>query len=212
MPCLVAIAGPSGSGKTLFAQSLEEQLSGALRPHSVVTLAEDSYYRDQSDLSFQAREQRNYDHPDAIEQDLMAQHLRVLREGNSVQVPVYDYARHTRAEEKRSVDPAPILIVEGILVLTNAELRSLVDLKLFIDAPLDVCLLRRMQRDVQERARTIESVAQQYLATVRPGYHNFVRPSAEHADLVVTGGGRNSVALDTVRRAILGRVREASEV
>lgn len=173
-------------------------------------LSEDAYYRDQTHLSFAERERRNYDHPDAIEQNLLARHLGELREGRAVDAPVYDYGQHTRADQTRRIEPASVLIIEGILVLANPAVRDLTDLKLYIDAPLDVCLLRRLRRDVEERDRSVDSVAQQYLDTVRPGYHRFVRPSAEYADLVITRGGRNRVALDTVRRAVLDRVSESA--
>lgn len=202
--CVIAIAGPSGSGKSLFAQTLCEEVQRDAPDLGLVLIKEDAYYRDQSALTLAERETVNYDHPDAIEQDLLARHLKALRGGEVVESPLYDYTVHTRRPETLTLAPAPIIIVEGILLLTSAALRDACDIKFYMDTPLDVCLLRRIERDVRERGRTLESVTSQYQQTVRPMYHEFIRPSSRHADMVITGGGRNRVALDVVRSLVMG--------
>jgi uridine kinase len=201
-PCIIAIAGPSGSGKSLFAQTLVQAVRQAVPGLSLSVIAEDAYYRDQSALPMAQREQVNYDHPDALEQELLCEHLQALRAGRPVPVPVYDYTRHTRSAQTREVAPAPVILVEGILLLTNPDLRSLFDIRFYVDTPLDLCLLRRIERDMATRGRTLESIIRQYEQSVRPMYHEFIRPSARHADMVITGGGRNTVAVDVVRRLV----------
>jgi len=153
-------------------------------------------------LPFEHRTQTNYDHPDAFEHALMKEHLEQLRQGKSVQVPTYDYAQHTRSSETRTVNPAKILIVEGILLLSDPALIEEFDIKVFIDTPLDICLLRRMQRDIELRGRSISSVVEQYQATVRPMFYQFIEPSKHNADLVVTRGGMNRVAIDIIKSKI----------
>lgn len=204
-PTIIAIAGPSGSGKSLFAQTLCEELRGKAPGLALALIKEDAYYRDQTHLSFAEREVVNYDHPQAIEQDLLADHLHRLRSGEPIEVPVYDYAQHTRSDRTVTVEPARVIVVEGILLLTNKALRDAFDMRFYMDTALDVCLLRRIQRDVRERGRTLESVIKQYEATVRPMYQEFIAPSSRHADMVITRGGRNRVALDVVRTMVLGQ-------
>lgn len=204
-PTIIAIAGPSGSGKSLFAQTLCEELRGEAPGLPLALIKEDAYYRDQTHLSFAEREVVNYDHPQAIEQDLLAAQLNRLRSGEPIEVPVYDYAQHTRSDRTVTVEPARVIVVEGILLLTNKALREAFDMRFYMDTALDVCLLRRIQRDVRERGRTLESVIKQYEATVRPMYQEFIAPSSRHADMVITRGGRNRVALDVVRTMVLGQ-------
>ncbi|HKK22604.1 MAG TPA: uridine kinase [Pseudohaliea sp.] len=201
-PCIIAIAGPSGSGKSLFAQTLVRAVRETAPGLRLSVIAEDAYYRDQSGLPLAKREQVNYDHPDALEQELLGEHLQALRAGCPVAVPVYDYARHTRSAQTREVAPAPVILVEGILLLANPALRALFDIRFYVDTPLDLCLLRRIERDLATRGRSLESIIRQYEQSVRPMYHTFIRPSAEHADMVITGGGRNTVAVDVVRRLV----------
>ncbi len=201
-PCIIAIAGPSGSGKSLFAQTLVQAVREAAPGLRLSVIAEDAYYRDQSHLSMAQREAANYDHPDALDQALLCDHLKVLRAGRPVAVPVYDYTRHTRSAQTREVAPAPVILVEGILLLANPSVRPLFDIRFYVDTPLDLCLLRRIERDLATRGRTLASITRQYEQSVRPMYHAFVRPSAEHADMVITGGGRNTVAVDVVRRLV----------
>lgn len=208
-PCIIAIAGPSGSGKTLFAQTLCEEVQRAEPDIGLVLINEDAYYRDQRHLPLAERERVNYDHPAAIEQELLEEHLGKLRAGQHVDSPLYDYTVHTRRAETLELESAPVIIVEGILLLCNAALRKRFDIKFYMDTPLDICLLRRIERDVRERGRSVDSVSAQYHESVRPMYHEFIQPSAAHADMVITGGGRNRVALDIVRDMVLGMLRDS---
>ncbi len=206
--CVIAIAGPSGSGKSLFAETLCERISSVSPGAGIVLLKEDAYYRDQSHLSLEERDRVNYDHPDAIEHDLLIEQLLALREGQAVDTPIYDFSVHNRSQSTLRLESAPVIIVEGILLLSIAALRPLFDMKLFMATPLDLCLLRRTQRDVLERGRTVESVLSQYENTVRPMYEEYIGPSARHADLLIARGARNSVALDLLEgnlRDLLGR-------
>ncbi|WMN61801.1 uridine kinase (plasmid) [Pseudoalteromonas xiamenensis] len=199
---IIAIAGASASGKSLFSQTIYNELVAELESGAIAVIEEDAYYKDQSHLPFEHRTQTNYDHPDAFEHDLLRQHLEQLRLGQSVEVPTYDYAQHTRSEKTRIVNPAKILIVEGILLLSDPALSEVFDIKVFIDTPLDICLLRRMQRDIEQRGRSIASVVDQYQATVRPMFYQFIEPSKHNADLVVTRGGMNRVAIDIIKSKI----------
>ena len=202
-PYFIAIAGPSASGKTLFAQTLREAVQARAPGLGLALISEDSYYRDQGDVPPAERERVNYDHPNALEQDLLLSHLHALRAGEDVEVPVYDYARHTRAPRSERVSPAPVVLVEGILLLAHPGLRAFFDIRFFVDTPLDLCLLRRLARDLDERGRSAADVLRQYEETVRPMYFEFIQPSARHADMVITGGGRNAAALDVVMRLVL---------
>ena len=206
--CFIAIAGPSGSGKSLFSQTLLDELRAAAPNVHVALLKEDAYYRDQSHKTLEEREAVNYDHPDALEHELLSEHLQRLREGKAVDVPVYDYTVHTRATEVEHVEPAEVIIVEGILLLASEALRDSFDMRFYMDTALDICLLRRLDRDMRERGRSLESVVTQYQDTVRPMYYRYIRPSAEYADMVITGGGKNRVALDVVRSVLLERATE----
>lgn len=200
---IIAVAGASASGKTLLAQTMYQELSDELGDTvDLAMLAEDAYYRDQSHLPMAERERTNYDHPDAFEHELLVEHLQELAAGRSVQVPEYDFSQHTRAANTHTVEPAKVLIVEGILVLSDERLRDLFDIQVFVDTPLDICLLRRIKRDLEERGRTLESVTAQYHATVRPMYFEFIAPSRTHADLVVTRGGKNRIAIDVLKQKI----------
>jgi uridine kinase len=199
---IIAIAGASASGKSLFSQTIYNELVNELESGAIAVIEEDAYYKDQSHLPFEHRTQTNYDHPDAFEHALMKEHLTQLRQGKSVQVPTYDYAQHTRSSETRTVNPAKILVVEGILLLSDPALIEEFDIKVFIDTPLDICLLRRMQRDIETRGRSISSVVEQYQATVRPMFYQFIEPSKHNADLVVTRGGMNRVAIDIIKSKI----------
>lgn len=175
---------------------------------SLSVLAEDNYYRDRSHLSFEQRELINYDHPDSLEHELLVEHLKALREGNSVQVPQYDYAEHNRSQNVVILEPASIIVLEGILIFHYPDVRELLDLKIFIDVPLDVCLARRLRRDTQERGRSMESVLDQFEKTVRPMYHQFIDPSRVHADLIVPGGGDNEVALNVISSHLLALLQQ----
>jgi len=199
---IIAIVGASASGKTLFTQTIYEELNEELGSSSLAVLEEDAYYRDQSHLPVKLRENTNYDHPDAFEHELLVSHLESLRAGKTIEVPVYDFTKHNRSSETRRVTSAGVVIVEGILLLSNPKLRHLFDIKVFIDAPMDICLLRRIERDMRERGRSLESIASQYETTVRPMYYEFIEPCKQFADVVVTGGGKNRVAIDMVKQNI----------
>lgn len=190
---IVGIAGGTGSGKTTFAQELQNTIAD-----DCVIISQDSYYEAHRALSFEQRLKINYDHPDAFEDELLVAHLKKLRQGQKIQIPVYDFTAYTRSEETIPVSPQPIVIVEGILVLANPDLRQLFDLKVFVDTDPDVRILRRLVRDVEERGRSLGSVHSQYLATVKPMHEAFVEPSKKYADLIVPEGGFNMVALETV--------------
>ncbi len=193
MSFVIGVAGGTGSGKTTVARAIGE----ALPDGAVVTIAHDAYYRDRSkDLSFEARCELNFDHPQSLETELLVEHVRALREGKAIEVPIYDYALHARKTETRRVEPAPVIVVEGILIFAHENLRSLFDIKVFVDTDADVRLLRRIERDIEERGRTFQSVRAQYDATVRPMHLAFVEPSKRYADLIVPEGGENRVAID----------------
>ncbi|MEI5637813.1 MULTISPECIES: uridine kinase [unclassified Pseudoalteromonas] len=199
---IIAIAGASASGKSLFSQTIYNELVNELASGTIAVIEEDAYYKDQSHLPIEHRTQTNYDHPDAFEHELLREHLTKLRQGESVEVPTYDYGQHTRSDKTRIVNPAKILIVEGILLLSDPALSEEFDIKVFIDTPLDICLLRRMQRDIEHRGRSLSSVVEQYQATVRPMFYQFIEPSKHNADLVVTRGGMNRVAIDIIKSKI----------
>jgi len=189
---LIGIAGPSGSGKTSVAANITE----SLKADRVVTIQEDSYYKDLSEISYEERVASNFDHPDAFEHELLAEHLLQLLNGEAVSHPVYDYKLHTRSKETKTVGPGDLVILEGILVFDKARLRELMDYRVFIDTPLDICFIRRLKRDVEERGRTVDSVIKQYTETVRPNCLQFVEPSKQYADILISGEGRNSEAVD----------------
>jgi len=191
-PIIIGLAGGSGSGKTTVAQSVRAAAPG----RTVAILHHDSYYHDHSHLPMAERARINYDHPAAFETELLIAHLETLRRGEPVDVPVYDYATHGRTGEVRHVEPADIVFVEGILVLENPALRELMDMRIYVDVDDDERFIRRLQRDVRERARTLESVVDQYLGVVKPMHLQFVEPSKRHAHIIVPEGGHNRVALD----------------
>lgn len=191
---VLGIAGGTGSGKTTVARAIVDRV-GRKR---VAYLEHDSYYRDLSHLELDARRQVNFDHPDAFDTDLLVEHIEQLKAGESVRQPVYSYTESVRQGETRTVLPRPLVIVEGILVLENARLRDLMDVKIFVDTDDDIRLMRRLRRDTKERGRTVEHVLGQYEATVRPMHLTFVHPSRRHADVVIPRGGRNQVAIAMV--------------
>ena len=203
-PLVVGIAGGTGSGKTTVAH----KLAAAMPVDRCITIEHDAYYRNQAHLTPEERATINYDHPSSLESSLLAEHLQGLRNGREVDIPIYDFATHTRSPETRRVKPARVIIVEGILVFTEAQLREQMDIKIFVDTDADIRLMRRIRRDLEQRGRTFQSIRDQYYATVRPMHLEYVEPTKRWADLIVPEGGDNRIALDL----LLGQLwRIASE-
>lgn len=199
-PFMIGVAGGSNSGKTTITNRIAELMAG----ESISLIELDSYYVSRSHQPVEERARADYDHPDAFDWDLLDRHLVALTGGDTVNVPVYDYAVHDRSDRVVTVAPTKVVVVEGILVLWEPRLRARFDLKIFVDAPADLRVIRRLRRDVAERGRTPESIIEQYLATVRPSHEQFVEPSKQHADVIVPEGGLNRPAIDV----LLARVRE----
>jgi uridine kinase len=203
-PIVIGVAGGSGSGKTTVVSRIVESLGD----EQVTVLEHDRYYRDRNDLRLEERATLNYDHPDALETDLLVQHLSELRSGRAVQTPVYDFTLHARRAETEVAHPRKAIILEGILIYTDAALRDLMDVKVFVDTDADTRFIRRLRRDVAERGRTMESVIEQYLSTVKPMHLEFVEPSKRYADIIIPVGGHNAIAIDmmlTLIRSLTGR-------
>jgi uridine kinase len=201
---LIGIAGGSGSGKTLVARTIVRDLGSS----RVAIVDQDSYYRDLDDIPMADRDLRNFDHPDAFDNELLKRHIKDLLEGKPVEQPIYDYVRHARLKETQTIGDHLVIVLEGILIFGDEELRDLMDIKLFIDADADVRLVRRIERDVHERGRSIETILRQYQATVRPMHLQFVEPSKRYADLIVPEGGHNRVAIDLMKVKIKDLLRE----
>jgi uridine kinase len=205
---VIGIAGGTGSGKTSVADEIASRFPGG----RVVIITHDSYYKDRSDLPLTARAQLNYDHPHAFETGLLVEHLDRLREGHAVEKPVYDYTNHRRLPQAVLVEPADIILVEGILVLDNPELRQRMDIRIYIDADADERFIRRLWRDVKERSRTVDSVVAQYRSTVKLMHLEFVEPSKRYADVIIPEGAHNRVALDLVVTKVRAILTERESV
>lgn len=199
---VIAIAGASASGKSLFAETIYQELLPELGANGISIIKEDAYYRDQSDLCMDERIKTNYDHPMAFEHELLSSQINDLIAQKNVDCPVYCYKTHTRTQNTIQIKPTKILLVEGILLLSNPELRDCFDIKVYMDTPLDICLIRRIKRDTNERERSLESITNQYLTTVRPMYYQFIEPSKAWADLVITRGGKNRMAIEVLKAKI----------
>ncbi|NUQ73659.1 MAG: uridine kinase [Polyangiaceae bacterium] len=191
---VVGIAGGTGSGKTTVARTI----AAALPTESVAMIEYDAYYRDRPDLAPEERAQLNFDHPDSLESDLLVEHLSALRAEKPVEIPIYDFKTHRRRTESRPMTPAPVIIVEGILVFVDPRIRERLDMKIFVDTDSDIRAFRRIRRDMEQRGRTFESIRDQYYRTVRPMHLQFVEPSKRWADLIIPEGGNNRVALDLI--------------
>jgi len=191
-PFVIGVAGGSGSGKTTVVRRIVESIGD----ERVSVLEHDRYYRDRADLRLEERAALNYDHPDSLETDLLVRHVVELREGRSVEVPLYDFTRHQRQPATVAIEPRRAIIVEGILIFSDPALRRLLDVKVFVDADDDTRFIRRLQRDISERGRTVNSVIDQYLGTVKPMHLEFVEPSKRYADVIIPVGGHNTVAID----------------
>ena len=201
----IGIAGGTGSGKTTIAHNIAEVVGSA-----VVLLDHDAYYRDLSGISADERAKINFDHPDALENELLLEHLLSLKAGKCIEKPVYDFATHMRKEDTIRIESAPIVIVEGILPLAIPELRNALDIKIFVDTAADIRLIRRIRRDIEQRGRSFGSIRQQYYETVRPMHQAFVEPSKQYADLIIPEGGENRIAIDLVIKSIQQHLSELS--
>ncbi len=207
-PLVIGIAGGTGSGKTTVARKIAEHFC----EDEVVVIEQDAYYRDFSSLPFEERKKINYDHPDAFDTELLISHINRLREGKPIEKPIYSYKLHSRLEETRPVSPAPIILLEGILVLESPRLRELMDIKIFVEAEDDIRLIRRLRRDIKERGRDLEGALEQYETTVRPMHLAFILPTKRFADVIIPRGGENDVAIEMVVARIQARLRELEEL
>lgn len=194
-PIIIGISGPSASGKSLLANTIVNELGS----EQVVVISEDAYYKDNSHLPLSEREKINYDHPDAFDHALLCDHLKKLQQGKSVDIPVYSHSKHIRLPQTRHIGRHTIIILEGILLFSDQALRQVMDIRIFMSTPLDVCLIRRLKRDVVERHRSFESVVHQYETTVRPMYLQFIEPSSRNADIIIPRGGENRIAIDMIQ-------------
>ena len=200
---LIGIAGGTGSGKTSMAKNIVKDF----RPDQVVIIEQDSYYYDLRKIPMDARNHHNFDHPDAYDFDLLKKQMRMLLEGKSVSVPIYDYKTHTRKKEAHHISGHKIIVLEGIMVLVDPELRDMIDIKMYIHTADDIRFIRRMTRDIHERGRSIDSVIQQYLETVRPMHEEFIAPTMHYADIIIPEGGQNKVAIDLFKTKLRSLLR-----
>ena len=196
---LIGIAGGSSSGKTSIAKKLKRAFD---QTNSVVIIREDDYYKDQSDLALSERINTNYDHPFAFDHDLLIQQLSDLMKGKTIEKPLYDYKTYTRSLETETIEPADVVVIEGLFVLENKDIRDMLDIKIYVDTPTDVRFIRRLLRDVDQRGRTVQSVVNQYLETVRIMHEQFVEPSKRYANVIIPEGGKNKVAIDLLTTKI----------
>jgi uridine kinase len=206
-PVVVGVAGGTGSGKTTVATEILRR-AGTDR---ISFIQHDAYYKDLSDLPMAQRAMQNFDHPDALDNDLLISHLQELKAGRPIQLPVYDFTTHSRTSRTVTVEPFPVILVEGILIFADEELRQLMDVRIYVDTDADIRFIRRLQRDIAERGRTMESVIHQYLATVRPMHQEYVEPSKRHANVIIPEGGFNEVAMEMIAARIRALLRGGCE-
>jgi uridine kinase len=192
---IIGISGASASGKSLLSNTIVNELGS----DRVVVISEDSYYKDHSAIPFEERVDINYDHPNSLDHALLHQHLQQLQAGETVNIPIYNHATHTREKETRAIGRHAIIVLEGILLFVEKELRELMDIRIFMETALDICLMRRLKRDLKERNRSLDAVLKQYEETVRPMYLQFIEPSKRYADLIVPRGGGNRIAIDMIK-------------
>ena len=200
---IIGVAGGTGSGKTTLTRRLQERFGDEM-----TVISHDNYYKAHDDMTYEERSRLNYDHPDAFDTDLLVEHIKALRAGETVACPVYDFTQHNRSKETLLIAPTGVIVVEGILIFADSKLRDLMDVKIFVDTDADVRILRRIVRDVRKRGRSLESVVTQYLTTVKPMHEQFVEPSKRFADVIVPEGGKNLVALDMIIRRVEHHLRE----
>lgn len=200
---IIGISGASASGKSLLANTIVNELGS----DQVVVISEDSYYKDHSNIPFEERVKINYDHPNSLDHELLFQNLQQLQKGESVEVPIYNHSKHTREKTTRTIGEHSIIVLEGILLFVEKPLRELMDIRIFMETALDICLIRRLKRDINERGRTLDCVITQYEETVRPMFLQFIEPSKRYADIIVPRGGGNRIAIDMIKakmRELLG--------
>jgi uridine kinase len=206
-PIIIGVTGGSASGKT----SVSHAILDNFKDEKVAMIEHDSYYKDQSDLDFEQRLETNYDHPLAFDTDFFIQQLQELSEGHSVDIPIYDYEKHTRSDKTYRQDPQDVIIVEGIMVLDDKRLRDMMDIKIFVDTDDDVRIIRRIKRDMVERDRTLDSVIDQYLTDVKPMYHQFIEPTKRYADVIIPEGVSNTVGVDIINTKIASILESVSD-
>lgn len=204
-PVVIGVAGGTGSGKTTVAREILKRAG----TRQISLIQHDAYYKDLSDLPIAQRAMFNFDHPDALDNELLIAHLKELKAGRAIDMPVYDFKTHTRTKQVQRVEPSRVILVEGILIFADKELRQLMDVKIYVDTDPDIRFIRRLQRDIAERGRTMESVIHQYLATVRPMHQEFVEPSKRYADVIIPEGGFNEVAMEMVAARIRALLEES---
>jgi uridine kinase len=197
---IIGICGGTGSGKTTIARRIIESVG----KESVILIEQDSYYRNLADMPLDERHQANFDHPDSIDSEMLMNHLKRLKSGDSIEMPIYDFKSHTRSDRSEYLEPKPVVIVEGILIFSEPRILSLLDVRVFVDTPDDIRFIRRLQRDIRERGRTTESVIAQYYATVRPMHFEFVEPSKRNADIIIPEGGNPEIGIEF----LCGKIRE----
>ena len=205
-PVIIGITGGSGSGKTTIAHEIAEGIA-AQDKDRILILTQDSYYKDNTGLSMQERQHINYDHPNAFDMPLLEAQLNQLIHRKAIEMPTYDFTAHSRSDETVHVEPADIIILEGILVLFNEDIRNLMDIKVYVDTDDDIRFIRRLERDMKERGRSLDSVINQYLDTVKPMYHQFIEPTKRYADIIIPEGGANNVAIDMLKTKISSILR-----
>ncbi|WP_020402716.1 uridine kinase [Gracilimonas tropica] len=203
-PLIIGVAGGSGSGKTTVVNYICDEFAA----DNILRIEHDSYYRELDHLPFEERTKQNFDHPASLETELMIRHIKALMEGYPVEVPVYDFEKHTRKEETITATPSKVILIDGILIFSEPELRALMDVKIYVDTDDDVRLLRRLQRDIEERGRSVESVLNQYQKFVRPMHLEFVEPNKRYADVIIPRGGKNKVALEMVYALIRSQMNK----
>ena len=203
---LIGIAGGTGSGKTTLADKLVDSFGS----DEVSILRHDNYYKRHDEMTYDERSKLNYDHPDAFDTELLCEHIQMLKEGKAIEMPVYDYTVHNRSNEVVVVEPAPVIVLEGILIFAEQSLCDLMDIKVFVDTDADVRILRRILRDVKERERSVDSVISQYLTTVKPMHEQFVEPSKRRADIIIPEGGENMVALQMLIERVHKHLRKCA--
>ena len=204
---VIGIAGASASGKSLLANTIVNELGS----DRVVVISEDSYYKDHKDIPLEERININYDHPDSLDHELLYQHIQELQAGKSIDVPVYDFANHTRGNTTRQIGQHKIIVLEGILLFVESYLRNIMDIRIFMETAADICLVRRLKRDIKERKRSLDAVLKQYEETVRPMYLQFIEPSKRYADIIIPHGGGNRIAIDMIKAKMRELLKDVND-